>query len=225
MQHNEIIDIMHGREVIYASVSDLFLYMIEDKHIKMLYEILPSFKEISSENNDVNAVLGNLEKFILKYIQGSNSEKESIIQELHRVYTRLFCMGKCVPISESVYLSPLHLTKQEAEIDVEEIYKLYGFNMNHTSNEPLDHLSYELMFMSYLAKGCAYHLSNNNIGMAEKLKALQKSFLQNHLLKWIEDFSRSIKQYEELDKFYYLLSAFLVDFLKTDEKYLETLEF
>ena len=97
--------------------------------------------------------------------------------------------------------------------------------MKHTSNEPQDHLSYELMFMSYLSKGISKHIANNNMLEVSKLTALQKEFLSNHILNWIDEMSMMTKKISESHEFYYPLTVVLKSYLKADKEYLETLEF
>ena len=153
--NDEMISIMQGREVIYASMSELFLNLIEEKHLKMLEDLMPMYKEMAenSDNKDIRYGVEHLIDFIKVYQESDKSHKKTLIDNLNREYSRLFCLGNAAAISESVYISPLHLTMQESEVEVSSIYKQCNFDMKHTSNEPQDHLSYELMFMSYISKG------------------------------------------------------------------------
>lgn len=224
MHQEEIISSMQGREVIYAFFSDIFLFLADDKHIMLLKEILPALKEICScEESAVTNSLTLLEKYIDNYIHAEN--KQELLDNLNLSYTRLYCLGNGVPLSESVYVSPIHLTRQETEIEAGKIYRLCNFDMKHNANEPQDHLSYELMFMSYLSKGISKHLSANNIQEASKLTALQKEFLSNHILNWIEEMCMMTKKIAESHEFYYPLTEILKSYLKADKEYLETLEF
>lgn len=215
---------MHGREVIYAFFSDIFLYLADDKHIMLLKEILPSLKEIcSGGESEVHNSLALLEKYTYNYIYAEN--KQELLDSLNLSYTRLYCLGNGVPLSESVYVSPIHLTRQESEIEAGKIYRLCNFDMRHNANEPQDHLSYELMFMSYLSKGISIHLAGNNIQEASKLTALQKEFLSNHLLNWIDEMRIMTDKISESHEFYYPLTELLKSYLKADKEYLETLKF
>lgn len=224
MQQEEIISSMQGREVIYAFFSDIFLFLADDKHIMLLKEILPALKEIcTGSDSEVNKSLELLEKYTDKYIKAEN--KQELLDKLNLSYTRLFCLGNGVALSESVYVSPIHLTRQESEIEAGKIYRLCNFDMKHTSNEPQDHLSYELMFMSYLSKGISKHIANNNMLEASKLTALQKEFLSNHILNWIDEMSIMTNKISESHEFYYPLTVVLQSYLKADNEYLETLEF
>lgn len=214
---------MQGREVIYAFFSDIFLFLADDKHIMLLKEILPALKEICQGSSEVKESIELLENYTDKYIKAEN--KQELLDNLNLSYTRLYCLGNGVPLSESVYVSPIHLTRQETEIEAGKIYRLCNFDMKHNANEPQDHLSYELMFMSYLSKGISKHLSANNIQEASKLTALQKEFLSNHILNWIDEMCMMTKKIAESHEFYYPLTEILKSYLKADKEYLETLEF
>ncbi len=223
MHQEEIISSMQGREVIYAFFSDIFLFLADDKHVMLLKEILPALKEICQGSSEVKESIELLENYTDKYIKAEN--KQELLDNLNISYTRLYCLGNGVPLSESVYVSPIHLTRQESEIEAGRIYKLCSFDMKHNANEPKDHLSYELMFMSYLSKGISKHLAVNNIQEASKLTALQKEFLNNHILNWIDEMSMLTKKISESYEFYYPLTVVLQSYLKADNEYLETLEF
>ena len=223
MQQEEIISSMQGREVIYAFFSDIFLFLADDKHIMLLKEILPALKEICQGSSEVKESIELLENYTDKYIKAEN--KQELLDNLNMSYTRLYCLGNGVPLSESVYVSPIHLTRQETEIEAGRIYKLCSFDMKHNANEPKDHLSYELMFMSYLSKGISKHIANNNMLEVSKLTALQKEFLSNHILNWIDEMSMMTKKISESHEFYYPLTVVLKSYLKADKEYLETLEF
>lgn len=223
MHQEEIISSMQGREVIYAFFSDIFLFLADDKHVMLLKEILPALKEICQGSSEVKESIELLENYTDKYIKAEN--KQELLDNLNMSYTRLYCLGNGVPLSESVYVSPIHLTRQETEIEAGRIYKLCSFDMKHNANEPKDHLSYELMFMSYLSKGISKHLAVNNIQEASKLTALQKEFLNNHILNWIYEMSMLTKKISESYEFYYPLTVVLQSYLKADNEYLETLEF
>ena len=223
MHQEEIISSMQGREVIYAFFSDIYLFLADDKHVMLLKEILPALKEICQGSSEVKESIELLENYTDKYIKAEN--KQELLDNLNMSYTRLYCLGNGVPLSESVYVSPIHLTRQETEIEAGRIYKLCSFDMKHNANEPKDHLSYELMFMSYLSKGISKHLAVNNIQEASKLTALQKEFLNNHILNWIDEMSMLTKKISESYEFYYPLTVVLQSYLKADNEYLETLEF
>ena len=159
-------------------------------------------------------------KAVQDFIKSRNTlkveEKKQFDDKVLHDYTRIFCLSDSVPVAESIYLSPSHLTMQEETGKVYYIYKSCNFDMKHTSNEPHDHISYELMFMSYLSKGIAQNIEKGDKKQVNSLLHLQKMFLEEHLLKWVEMFSKSVIGFVESVSFYAPACYFMMGFLKYD---------
>ena len=105
----------------------------------------------------------------------------------------------------------------------EEIYNIYSscnFQMESSSNEPLDHISYELMFLSYLSKGVAINYEKNK-ELAEQFLKIQKEFLENHLLQWVDKLIEKTLEFSESYLFYLPVTYFIVGFIKEDYEYLK----
>ena len=223
--NDEIISIMQGREVTYAAMSDLFLSLIETKQIQMLIDLMPMYEEMAenTDNQHIKYGVSHLLEAVNEYKNSDDTARKNLLVDYSREYSRLFCLGNAAAISESVYVSPLHLTMQEQELEVSNLYKACNFDMKHTANEPQDHLSYELMFMSYLSKGTYQNIEKGDNTQAESLINLQKSFIKDHLLNWLGYFLSSVKKYKEGDRLYYPLSCLLLGFIEEDSAFLETL--
>lgn len=216
---------MQGREVTYAAMSDLFLSLIETKQIQMLIDLMPMYEEMAenTDNQHIKYGVSHLLEAVNEYKNSDDTVRKNLLVDYSREYSRLFCLGNAAAISESVYVSPLHLTMQEQELEVSKLYKSCNFDMKHTANEPQDHLSYELMFISYLSKGTYQNIEKGDNTQAESLINLQKSFIKDHLLNWLGYFLSSVKKYKEGDRLYYPLSCLLLGFIEEDSAFLETL--
>lgn len=216
--NDEIISIMQGREVTYAAMSDLFLSLIETKQIQMLIDLMPMYEEMAenTDNQHIKYGVSHLLEAVNEYKNSDDTARKNLLVDYSREYSRLFCLGNAAAISESVYVSPLHLTMQEQELEVSNLYKACNFDMKHTANEPQDHLSYELMFMSYLSKGIAQNIVKGDMEQVNSLLHLQKMFLDEHLLKWVEMFSKSVIGFAESVSFYAPVCYFMIGFLKDD---------
>ena len=217
------VDMHKGREVIYATLSNIFLNMPSNELFANVEAVFSSFELEDSADKMMKDGLKAMQDFIKNRNALSEEEKKQFDDKFLNDYTRLFCLSDSVPVAESIYLSPSHLTMQEETGKVFYIYKSCNFDMKHTSNEPLDHIAYELMFMSYLSKGTYQNIEKDNNAQAESLINLQKSFIKDHLLNWLGYFSSSIKKYKEGDRLYYPLSCFLLGFLEEPSALLETL--
>ena len=198
----ENIDMHKGREVIYAVLSNIFLNMPSDE----LFANVEAVFSLFELDDNADKMMADSLKAVQDFIKSRNTlkveEKKQFDDKVLHDYTRIFCLSDSVPVAESIYLSPSHLTMQEETGKVYYIYKSCNFDMKHTSNEPHDHISYELMFMSYLSKGIAQNIEKGDKKQVNSLLHLQKMFLEEHLLKWVEMFSKSVIGFVESVSFY-----------------------
>lgn len=212
----ENIDMHKGREVIYAVLSNIFLNMPSDE----LFVNVEAVFSLFELDDNADKMMADSLKVVQDFIKSRNTlkveEKKQFDDKVLHDYTRIFCLSDSVPVAESIYLSPSHLTMQEETGKVYYIYKSCNFDMKHTSNEPHDHISYELMFMSYLSKGIAQNIEKGDKKQVNSLLHLQKMFLEEHLLKWVEMFSKSVIGFVESVSFYAPACYFMMGFLKYD---------
>ena len=212
----ENIDMHKGREVIYAVLSNIFLNMPSDE----LFANVEAVFSLFELDDNADKMMADSLKAVQDFIKSRNTlkveEKKQFDDKVLHDYTRIFFLSDSVPVAESIYLSPSHLTMQEETGKVYYIYKSCNFDMKHTSNEPHDHISYELMFMSYLSKGIAQNIEKGDKKQVNSLLHLQKMFLEEHLLKWVEMFSKSVIGFVESVSFYAPACYFMMGFLKYD---------
>ena len=212
----ENIDMHKGREVIYAVLSNIFLNMPSDE----LFANVEAVFSLFELDDNADKMMADSLKAVQDFIKSRNTlkveEKKQFDDKVLHDYTRIFCLSDSVPVAESIYLSPSHLTMQEETGKVYYIYKSCNFDMKHTSNEPHDHISYELMFMSYLSKGIAQNIEKGDKKQVNSLLHLQKMFLEEHILKWVEMFSKSVIGFVESVSFYAPACYFMMGFLKYD---------
>ncbi len=210
------VDMHKGREVIYATLSNIFLNMPSNELFANVEAVFSSFELEDNSDKMMKDGLKAVQDFIKSRNALNSEEKKQFDDKLLHDYTRLFCLTDSVPVAESIYLSPSHLTMQEETGKVFYIYKSCNFDMKHTSNEPLDHIAYELMFMSYLSKGIAQNIEKGDMEQVNNLMHLQKMFLEEHLLKWVEMFSKAVIGFAESVCFYAPVCYFMIGFLKDD---------
>ncbi len=212
----ENIDMHKGREVIYAVLSNIFLNMPSDE----LFANVEAVFSLFELDDNADKMMADSLKAVQDFIKSRNTlkveEKKQFDDKVLHDYTRIFCLSDSVPVAESIYLSPSHLTMQEETGKVYYIYKSCNFDMKHTSNEPEDFIAYELMFMSYLSKGIAQNIEKGDKKQVNSLLHLQKMFLEEHLLKWVEMFSKSVIGFVESVSFYAPACYFMMGFLKYD---------
>ncbi|CAM4029047.1 molecular chaperone TorD [Vibrio neonatus] len=92
----------------------------------------------------------------------------------------------------------------------------HGIEVDKCFNEPADHLAVELDFIGNLI------MRSNALEMESHLEAAlseQKSFIEQHLLNWIPQFSANCTKYDEFG-FYSAVAELLVKFCEIDCRYL-----
>ena len=205
--------ILEGREVIYSVLSKIFLDVPNKNMYEMITKVFPLMKDFVS-NEYAQNIMNQLNDYI------SNSLTDEFLLNWQRDYTRLFCLTDSVPVSESYYTSIDKLVMQESREQVLALYRKCKFNMNHTSNEPEDHISYELMFVSFLSKQAK--LANDE-NILKELMNIQMQFIHEHLLILLTALTDKMKIYEQGKRFYYPLALFMIEFIKADYDYISEL--
>lgn len=150
---------------------------------------------------------------------------EENFKEIKGEYNRLFIgPGPLVaPPWESVYLSEERIIFDEHTLLVREFYKSWGISVNTENKEPDDHIGFQLEFMSVLSGKGIMAIEENNIKGLKEIIVAQKSFLENHTLKWSEEFFETIFK-KTNEKFFKGLALFTSEYLKMDKELLEDLE-
>jgi anaerobic sulfite reductase subunit A len=72
--------------------------------------------------------------------------------------------------------------------EVDQIHAIYlkaGLIRSREFKEPEDHVALQLYFMAYLCRRAAEHMENGNLQDLLKNLKIQKTFLDEHLLKWV----------------------------------------
>lgn len=135
------------------------------------------------------------------------------IDLLEEEYNRLFLNPNGVLVApwESVYRSKESIILDEHTLEVRRFYSRYNLSKVEKTH-PDDHLGYELEFMSYLIGRSIEEIETAKF--KDYLKG-QDEFLNQHLLKWVEDFTyRLIVETES--NFYKGIGLFLSEYLKLD---------
>ena len=100
---------------------------------------------------------------------------------------------------ESVYLSEEHLTFEEQTLDVRAFYNRFGVQAPSVGKEPDDHIGLELSFISHL---CVLGLDAIEAADADAETAMIASiadFLEQHLLRWVNDCLDSVVEHATTD--------------------------
>lgn len=133
------------------------------------------------------------------------ADLDEVTQDVRSEFCALFLNMSAHPVftSESVYLSGTHTIMQEPRNQVLAEYRSRGLAVDKDSFDwPEDHVSMEMLFMSYLCKQesdmCRQALETGecasiDANLAEVCDA-QKKFFGEHLDKWVPMFAEQLSQ-------------------------------
>ncbi len=130
-------------------------------------------------------------------------------------YSRLF-VGPfevlAVPY-ESVYLDDDERLMTESTVDVARRYEEDGLEIGVSG--PPDHITAELEFMYYLSVQEAHARRENDKERSDIYRKRQRTFLRDHLSRWIEAFAEKVEEHAETD-LYTMLGKVTREFVLED---------
>ena len=211
---------MRGRAVIYDYFSMVLSGPPSKQILGLSRKLLPAFSELGE------AAASGLE-LLESYAEKEAAMDEATILNLASTnYTTLFYIGLgSVPSSESVFVSPARLVKQEPWEKVVAFYYIRKYQKPEQIREPEDHISVELDFMRYMCNLALYMLENAHDDKLDACYNEQITFLDEHLLRWVPDFCRAVRAKEKYDEtgLYTAAALLLPVFLTSDFELLGTL--
>jgi TorA maturation chaperone TorD len=179
--------------------------------LSSMYLCKPSLTAINNWKTALSADDSIYLQAMKEAIMEINTESKDELEELLWDYTRLFIGPYKLPCPpwESVYTSPKRLMMQDAADQVLQLYREVGLSLKTPYVMP-DHIGTELNFLALLLQK-----SNSATDDSEKLLRITDNFLNDHILKWVPDFTRDMENAAET-RFYKSLAdvtGSLVDFI------------
>lgn len=211
--------LLSARAFAYDLLKCIFLQEPSRKFLKLLIEgeMVQAFPFYDSDID-----LGSAIDMILNYLKQPDvmSKKES--QDLICDYTRMFIGPGEAQVSpwESIYTDVERVYFSKGTIEVRDAYRKYNLLPGRLGHEPDDHIGLELDFMHKLCEMAKEKTEGlDQKGFLEILED-QKTFLDDHLLKWVPAWSRDVVKNAEID-FYRGAVRLLNAYLRIDLKLLE----
>lgn len=150
-------------------------------------------------------------------LQRASGGLESLARALREVYLELFghaVRGECPPYEMEYGKS--EIIQQASELaDIQGFYAAFGLAMVDRAHERTDHAAAECEFMSALASKLAYALEHHNCEAEKILADAQRSFLTDHLGRWLPAFARRLENADP-DGFYGKIGAFIQKFIPAE---------
>lgn len=211
MEETEELTIAEEREKIYRFLSSLCLKPPSDSILSMIRD--------GSIYSAVHADPQSRGYTELANFMEEAEDMPDLEDELAAEHTSLFVLaGDRLP-HEAVYLDSEKRLGGRITISVRQFYENAGANIAESCIEMPDHIGMELEFMGFLCK-MEKGLRLNVDSMAlRKCIELQKTFLEEHLLKWVYPCCEKIIEHATYS-FYKAIAHLIIEFMKDEEVYI-----
>ncbi|NPA13337.1 MAG: hypothetical protein GXO45_05065 [Aquificae bacterium] len=206
----EAVDQALARANMYGFLSRLFIEELDEEtlnRIKQNKELLNLFERTKQWDSFFN-----------------KDPKKLIEEELNVDFTTVFLLN--VYPYEAVFVHDEGHIDPTATNPTFLFYREYGYSIDLTKTRALspDHLAIQMEFMMTLANEEAEKLKEQDYKGAEKVRQIQKEFLEKHLANWGTVYLLSAKDMAETP-FYKDLCEIAMEFILSDHEYIsETLE-
>jgi TorA maturation chaperone TorD len=222
---NPMVGVNQFREMLYLFLSRAFSKEADKAFLWNASKILNSLESLSdlrevTHEEDIQSGKYLLREFF-KEIEGK--EQEKVLIDLSREYAASFLGvgGRTVALCESVYQGQSGSLFQESYFEVKERYDEIGMVKSEDFKDPDDHLSVELAHMANLCRLMIDSSGNNSGQLLYYLKS-QKEFLQKHLMPWIPELSKGLKEASH-STFYRSMAHLLDGYIKMDGDLIDSL--
>lgn len=231
LDQSPLIELLGSRKIMYSFLRQIFLEGPTEEVLGSVRRLLDSRRPEEPDDDEIPGL-----DLIRQAISGSKDEEipagggklptgggdEQLRDDLTREFNRLFIGPGRVPASpyESVYRSPSRLLMQESTVDVRRTYLEAGLVMQRLGTVPDDHLGAELEFMFYLADRAVAEAVESRWEEVGRYLDLGRTFLKEHLLSWVGEFSAGVLGATG-DKFFRGLMTLLAEFLAQDLEFLQ----
>jgi len=190
----EMSEIHNGRAAIYEYFTMCFHRPDDENFIPLSKIFTKVLHEIAHGSGD-SMFVENAKEFSSIVEAFSAESAESAKDRINCGYTSLFLIGdRSIPVDESVYLSPGRLTKQEPWEDILAIYGKFGFGVPDDMNISEEHLSAELLFMSFLAEKSSSLVSGEAEDDYFDILTSQIDFMKKHIMRWVPTLCKTVME-------------------------------
>ena len=192
---NEIKEILETRRTFYAFLFQMYVEAPNRTFVDDLVNERFHFEELTSL--DVNEDLAEGFRLLNEFMEKSKGKEVDALHEaLVDEYTRLFIGPFRLPVQpyEAWWVSG-HLLG-EPLVKVKAFYRKAGIAKSREYKEPEDHIAFELKFMQHL---CEEGAAADTQERVKDCIALQREFLDAHILKWVPAFCDALYAYERTD--------------------------
>jgi TorA maturation chaperone TorD len=197
---DKLLDIM----VVSSFFNKIYMDMPEEEFMEALKENADLFNEWGlQESKNSQTGLDLIKTFIEKYEASDYEEVKNNFNKLFIGPGHLFA-----PPWESVYREEDHTIFGEATLQVRQLYRKNGLDINNLNKEPDDHIGYECAYINFLCASAAAAYEENDSEKYEKYIEDLKEFFNDHFSVWVNKFADNV--IEHSDSKYYKGSGYLL---------------
>ncbi len=216
MEQFELQEVMKVRQWFYRFFA---ISLFEEPNQKQMIEYMKSniFSTMLKQGESdvgISLLAASLEK-----MQQYSTSDWKIMRE-H--YASLFANSGSVLVCpwESVYSSKEHIIYDEHTLAVQDFYEKWGAEIIDPGKGPADHIGLECSFMAFMTGAAVQHIIQEDKTSLKENMMAQKTFLENHLLVFLEKFCDLLRKRTTMD-FYQGLAQFLRAYIFADFNFLE----
>jgi len=201
---NDIIAQTKQRGFFYALYSRIFMKEMDKDLLEML------------ENKDIQEFFPNMAEWELR----QTLPKEQLLQEHLHVDFAEISLVNLIPY-ESFYTREDGMIESGGDNPVYQFYEEFDFTVEKGIARVLspDHIGVELEFMYMLCEAQIKALNEDDKESANEIQALQKSFMEKHILKWMPLYLINVKN-EASTPLYHDSAMTGLEFILSDYEYL-----
>lgn len=194
-----------SRVNIYALMSRILLQELDLKTLKMIKEdetvldFFPTLKE---------------------WKQLREVEENKLIEEYFNPDFVNLSILHLIPY-ESFYVREDQMVETGGANPVTDMYSAYNFMVDYEASRTVssDHIGVELEFMHHLCLAEFKALEEGDMNSAKEIRAVEKEFLNKHLLQWAPLYLINMK-FEARTPLYYDAAEMALEFILSDNEYL-----
>jgi DMSO reductase family type II enzyme chaperone len=203
------IDLAYCRAAFYSALAVGFQAPSDDSLARLL-----SAESQSSLSRAARILYPSDERNLVSAIEALARSNADAIPALHRAWFGHTARGP-VPPYETEYGNEALFQQPQELGDIMGFYHAFGLTMKNGKRERPDHVSCELEFLMFLALKEAYALEQDNREMLGEVRKAEKSFLKDHLGRFVPTFAAKLTR-EDPSGFYGTLAELCLRFVAAE---------
>ena len=176
--------VLEGRAAFYEMLASLFYGPLSEEQIDAMAR--QDFSAYRGLNEDFDSGINDMARYLRK--RNTGTRQELACDFTSSIGGTKSYAGKFAVPYESVFTSEEGLLCRDAFHEVLGTYRRACLRKKDGLNIPEDHISFQFQFLAILSRRAAAHLGNADVAGSVDDLAKSRSFLDEHVLNWFDDF-------------------------------------